>query len=125
MVLDRDCDDAVSGAARPRLSLTGEAHLRSRLDPGGQFGVDRRPVGERDALRRLRRGVDEGYRQAISDIGAFLRSGAAPSEPAARPGAAAPAEPHGRVAGGAREHTDVILKSTPASLQKKHTTRHY
>src|SRR3546814_6470075 len=64
----------------------------ARLDPGGQFEVDRRTVGERDALRRLRRGVDEGYRQAISDIGAFLRRRAAPSEPAERPAAAAPAE---------------------------------
>src|SRR3546814_17914555 len=64
----------------------------SRLDPGGQFEVDRRTVGERDAPRRLRRGVDEEYRQAISDIGAFLRRRAAPSEPAERPAAAAPAE---------------------------------
>src|SRR3546814_9082082 len=82
---------AVCSSDLPRLSLTGEAHLRARLDPGGQFEVDRRTVGERDALRRLRRGVDEGYRQAISDIGAFLRRRAAPSEAAERPAAAAPA----------------------------------
>src|SRR3546814_8724716 len=92
MVLDRDRDDAVAGAAGPRLPLTGKAHLGAGFDPGGEFQVDRRPIRQRDALRRLRRGVDERDRQAISDIGAFLRRRAAPAEAAERPAAAATTE---------------------------------
>src|SRR3546814_964744 len=65
MVLDGDGDDAVARTARPRLPLAGEPHLGAGLDPGGELEVDRLAVGQRDALHRLRRRVEEGNGEAI------------------------------------------------------------
>src|SRR3546814_7543358 len=62
-------DDAVARTARPRLPLAGEPHLGAGLDPGGELEVDRLAVGQRDALHRLRRRVEEGNGEALGDVG--------------------------------------------------------
>src|SRR3546814_4912124 len=88
MVLDGDGDDAVARTARPRLPLAGEPHLGAGLDPGGELEVDRLAVGQRDALHRLRRRVEEGNGEAIGDVGALLWRRGAPAEAAERTAAA-------------------------------------
>jgi hypothetical protein len=81
--------DAVSGAARALLPFTLQAHLRAGIDPGGQLEIDRRPVGEADALRLERRGVGERHLEAVGDVGAALRRrGLAAVTESARAGAA-------------------------------------
>src|SRR3546814_1853426 len=63
--------DVCSSDLRPRLPLAGEPHLGAGLDPGGELEVDRLAVGQRDALHRLRRRVEEGNGEAIGDVGAL------------------------------------------------------
>src|SRR3546814_8102387 len=72
MVREGGCDEAVGRTARPRRPLAGEPHLGAGLDPGGELEVDRLAVGQRDALHRLRRRVEEGNGEAIGDVGALL-----------------------------------------------------
>ncbi len=85
---DLDRDEGVARAARTRLALARQPHLRAVLDARGQFQVDRLAVAQRDPLRGERGGVDEGDAQAIGDVGALRARLLATTEAAGKPAAA-------------------------------------
>src|SRR5688500_17629878 len=86
--LDRDGDNRVAIAARPRLALPAEADPGAVLDARGKLDVERLAAAQGHPLAVERRGVLERHFEPVGDVGAALRRRAAPAEAAETPAAA-------------------------------------